>query len=331
MWGLSPQDNNTQINNYKTSYGITNPCAGTQGGGPEAIDVVIAGQNFLGYPTYCIVCPDRTLYFDVCWPPTATCFDPYIESCVPPLAANFSANVDQGCAGLTVFFSDQSAGNPTSWNWTFEGGDPPASTFQNPVVVYNSAGEFDVTLEVTAGSASNTKTEDNFINVFALPDVTFEPLDTACLEWPPFELIGGAPEGGDYSGPGVTDNIFDPATAGTGTHTIIYTYEDENGCENSASQDIVVDVCAGLKGNHNNAFKIYPNPSDGMFNISIKHQGQISITVYNLLGGVVLEQSAIINGNDMILLNLEDIPGGLYILALKTDSESFVEKIRIVR
>ena len=86
FWGLSPSDDNNQINNYKANYGITNPCAGTQGGGSAALNIVIDGQNFNGYPTYCVVCPDRTIYFGICWPPTVTCFDPYFEMCEPGLS-----------------------------------------------------------------------------------------------------------------------------------------------------------------------------------------------------------------------------------------------------
>lgn len=37
-----------------------------------------------------------------------------------------------------------------------------------------------------------------------------------------FDLTGGTPEGGTYSGPGVSGGIFDPAVAGTGSHTIVY-------------------------------------------------------------------------------------------------------------
>ena len=44
MWGLTPYNNDDEINAYKTAQGITNPCAGTDGGGDDAIDIVIAGQ-----------------------------------------------------------------------------------------------------------------------------------------------------------------------------------------------------------------------------------------------------------------------------------------------
>ena len=63
--------------------------------------------------------------------------------------ANFTANVLSGCPGFTVQFTDQSFGNPTSWQWSFPGGIPASSTDQNPVVTYNNAATYNhVTLRV---------------------------------------------------------------------------------------------------------------------------------------------------------------------------------------
>ncbi|OYT12138.1 MAG: hypothetical protein B6I19_10260 [Bacteroidetes bacterium 4572_114] len=103
FWGLSPSDNNTQINNYKAAYGITNPCAGTQGGGPAALNVVIDGQNFNGYPTFCIICPDKTLYFNICYPPSQACFDPYFEMCGPGLSVIPLSRIVQAPKVSTTF------------------------------------------------------------------------------------------------------------------------------------------------------------------------------------------------------------------------------------
>ena len=58
-----------------------------------------------------------------------------------------------------------------------------------------------------------------------------------------YNLSGGSPDGGTYSGPGVNDNgdgtyDFDPVAAGLGEHTLTYTYTNGNGCSNSAT-DVV--------------------------------------------------------------------------------------------
>jgi len=174
MWGLTPQDNNAQINNYKQNYGITNPCAGTEGGGPAAINIVNSGQPFIGYPTYVVVCPDRTVHYDVCWPPTVNCFDPYFEDCgATGITANFEADVEALCQDGQVNFTDLSAPGITGWEWTFEGGTPETSSEQNPTVMYETAGTFDVSLTVSDGSNSATVENEDMIMVYALPDVTF--------------------------------------------------------------------------------------------------------------------------------------------------------------
>jgi thiol-disulfide isomerase/thioredoxin len=83
FWGISNNlyDPDEVIDQYRANYNVSNPCAGPDGGGTTAHTTVIAGQNFLGWPTYCVICPDRTMYFDPCYPPTVTGFDPYFESC----------------------------------------------------------------------------------------------------------------------------------------------------------------------------------------------------------------------------------------------------------
>ena len=68
--------------------------------------------------------------------------------------------------GEKVHFVDHSTGNPTSWHWTFEGGEPSESTEQNPVVTYKKGGVYDVTLTVADDnneSASTTVT--GYVNV----------------------------------------------------------------------------------------------------------------------------------------------------------------------
>ena len=50
-----------------------------------------------------------------------------------------------------------------------------------------------------------------------------------CMGSGPITLSGAKPPGGEYSGTGVTDGIFDPEETGTGTFEINYDYEDGDG------------------------------------------------------------------------------------------------------
>jgi|GEM_PF-3544172 len=55
-----------------------------------------------------------------------------------------------------------------------------------------------------------------------------------------FALSGGLPVGGAYTGTGVSGNMFNPGTAGVGTHTITYSYTNPNGCSNTCTFTITV-------------------------------------------------------------------------------------------
>ncbi len=87
-----------------------------------------------------------------------------IQVKMPPVA-DFSASTTAVTTGGSVGFYDQSTNNPTSWSWTFNGGTPSTSSVQNPVVSYNTAGTYSVTLTATNDTGNDTKTKTAFITV----------------------------------------------------------------------------------------------------------------------------------------------------------------------
>lgn len=126
------------------------------------------------------------------------------------------------------------------------GGDPAGGIYSGPGV---SAGMFDPAL---AGAGSQILTysytdgngcinhANHTVLVNPQPVLTFSMLPDLCYSDAPYPLTEGLPAGGTYSGNGVTGGIFDPSVAGTGTHTITYTYTDANSCTNSITQTILV-------------------------------------------------------------------------------------------
>ncbi len=83
---------------------------------------------------------------------------PYITE-IPVITAQavaiaFVASDSSITKGETIQFTDMSTGGVTSWAWSFPGGNPSTSTEQNPLVVYDSVGIFDV--ELTAGNGINS-------------------------------------------------------------------------------------------------------------------------------------------------------------------------------
>ncbi|MBS1537221.1 MAG: T9SS type A sorting domain-containing protein [Bacteroidetes bacterium] len=65
-------------------------------------------------------------------------------------------------------------------------------------------------------------------------------IDTVCMGAAPIILTGGTPEGGIYSGKGVSNGIFNASQAGIGSFIITYTFTDNQGLTSSDSGLITV-------------------------------------------------------------------------------------------
>jgi subtilisin family serine protease len=92
------------------------------------------------------------------------------ESVPPPAAAAAAADpavslaADTAITGqvpLSVQFTDQSPGSPSSWAWNF--GDAGSSTDQNPLHIYTVPGRYDVTLDATQAAGSARKRHQNAV------------------------------------------------------------------------------------------------------------------------------------------------------------------------
>lgn len=95
------------------------------------------------------------------------------------LIANFFADATSVNPGTSVEFFDTSIGDPSSWLWTFEGGNPDSSTDEQPLVEYALDGLYDVQLIVGNGETSDTLLREDYILV--TEDI---PVETDTLAYP---------------------------------------------------------------------------------------------------------------------------------------------------
>lgn len=105
--------------------------------------------------------------------------------------AEFEADLTNIPAGYKVSFSDLSAGVPTSWNWTFEGGTPATSTEKNPQVEYLATGVYGVTLVVSNPEGTDTEVKSGYITVTGTtaPEVYFIASDSVTCSGNTVQLI----------------------------------------------------------------------------------------------------------------------------------------------
>jgi hypothetical protein len=194
-----------------------------------------------------------------------------------------------------------------------------------------STGETDQTITVTSsgnitvsysnGSCS-TESAATIVTVNPLPTVSMSPLSQVCVYNPAFALTVGTPAGGTYTGPGVTTNQFDPNTAGTGTHTITYSYTDGNSCSNDATTDIVVDACLGLE-EIASGINVYPNPTND--HLIIELDGEFNYTITDARGRVVSEGYA----NNTTTVDVQSFEYGVYFVNINTNEKA--STIRVVK
>ena len=90
----------------------------------------------------------------------------------PPINVDFAADEVKVVEGSQIQFTDLSTGNPTSWEWTFVGGTPETSSDQNPIVTFNTTGQFDITLAASNSDTINTLIKTSYVNVVPDLDLT---------------------------------------------------------------------------------------------------------------------------------------------------------------
>ena len=83
----------------------------------------------------------------------------------PPSAQISADKTNINCMNDTVYFVDHSAvrASNATWNWSFPGGSPSTSNLEDPIIVYNQAGTYDVSLTVTDQFGTSSQTLSNFI------------------------------------------------------------------------------------------------------------------------------------------------------------------------
>jgi PKD repeat protein len=188
---------------------------------------------------------------------------------IDPPVASFAANTTTITEGGSVSFTDQSSNNPTSWNWSFEGGSPSSSSSENPTVTYNTPGTYNVSLTVANAGGSDSKTINNYITVeeevIPAPVANFSASATTIAvggsvsfsdqstnnptSWN-WSFAGGTPSTSTAQNPTVTYNT-------AGTYQVALTAANAGGSDSETKynyitvEEVVPEYCAS-KGNNVN-------------------------------------------------------------------------------
>jgi len=220
---------------------------------------------------------------------------------IQPSQVTATAGASTVCAGDST---DLTASGSSTYAWS------PVSSSNATVIVTPAA----TTTYTVVGTDVNgcTDTTTVTVNVNPLPTVTLSALATVCVDDASVLLNQGSPAGGAYSGTGVGAGNFSPATAGVGTHAITYTYTDNNGCTNTATQNITVDACTGINElNINNLLSATPNPATEVVTLTWNPAVRVAvIEVVDIQGRVVNTVSNPTTSS--VNIDVVSLPAGVY-------------------
>jgi hypothetical protein len=217
-------------------------------------------------------------------------------------------------------------------------GNPAGGTFSGSGMSGNlftpasaGIGSHTITYSYTNSSGCSGTATVN-INVNATPTVSFSGLNPSYILADPAATLTGSPAGGIFSGPGISGNTFSPSAAGVGTFTIVYIYNDGNGCMNAICESVTVTQFIGFEehqADNGNEISILPNPSNGKFTLTFDGQNQaVKIRIVNVVGQIVHEENYDqYRGIYSKSIDLSAFADGVYSLTVEVNGELYQKSL----
>lgn len=189
-------------------------------------------------------------------------------------------------------------------------------------------GAYQLTVTDANGCTSMTSVT---LNGPALPNVTLNIVfpgvgDSLCITDGARPLNGESPAGGTWSGTGVSGSNFTASTAGLGVHPVTYTYTDQNGCTNTAIDNITVITCVGFEEQAiDQRIQLFPNPAHDAATLEINGLNEpVRVELFNAIGERV--DSWMMN-QSIMTVNLNDKANGVYLLNVYTPQGIVTKKL----
>ena len=228
--------------------------------------------------------------------------------------ANFMIDETGGCVSHTVNFQNNSLGTIDNFLWTFEGGNPTTSMDENPQIVYDSPGVFDVGLEIYGAQGSDTILMENAIEILDVPIASFDYF---------FAIQGTANFNNNSTNATLYEWDFGDGTSvsneempfhiynSVGDFVVTLTASNEY-CSNTFTDTI--SILTSLEDLELSAVRIFPNPSSNYLTIELQDSGMAQFDVYSING----TRLDFLNGefSNSKKLNVGKLPRGVYIISI---------------
>ncbi len=242
----------------------------------------------------------------------------------------------------TVAFTDLSTNFPDTWLWlitpptiTYQNGT--ASYSQNPYVSFDAPGPYTVTLTASNAEGSDTETKTDYITVsypvpvadFIADNTTPTTSDTVIFT----DLSINSPDSWSWIITPSTYSYLNGTTSfsqhpnirfdAAGNYTISLTASNEWGSGMETKTDyITASGSIGINPISENQgiseISVWPNPTTGILNINLSFQDKIEISVLDITGSVIFQQTL----NNENTIDLSSLREGLYYITFTSHYQS---------
>ncbi len=254
--------------------------------------------------------------------------------------ANFSAGETYLVSGQTTDFTDETSGDPISWEWTFYGGTPETSTDQNPTgIQYDVQGAYDVELLATNAYGSDAITKEDYVvvdgpfaefdsdvtNIEVGGSVTFNDMSINNPTTWSWKFFGASPPAFNGQDP--------PAVtySSAGSYNVKLTVFNDLGSNYTTKTDYIVVGDVGVdEATLEESMSVYPNPAQGSFTLDLGHtMKDVQVNVIDTKGKVVYQR--LYSGeHDKMLIDLSEYPAGIYMLRVQSGDIHIDRKVTMV-
>ena len=225
--------------------------------------------------------------------------------------------------GLDFTFTNNSTSTPPhTFIWDF--GDGTNSNSANPSHSYFNDSIYDVCLYVTDTCGSDTTCQ--LVHPCYLPTANFISSGNG-LQW---SFTNNSASGPNTSwhwdfGNGDSSSVQNPSYSYLldNNYNVCLTVTDNCG-QQTFCDSVNAYNNTGFDHFENNKFKVYPNPTEGVFNIS-SNDNFTQIQLLTLTGKIVLEKH--INHSNTSIIDISDFERGIYLLKISNDEFIYSYKV----
>lgn len=245
---------------------------------------------------------------------------------LPPDAGFIS--LDTVCVNTSFIITDTSKGYGVSYSWDFGSGASPssASTKGPHVVSFNTPGQKTVKLIATNQAGSDTSTRILWVDEMPVADFGISS-NGGTISFSD-SSSGASSHYWDF-GDGSFSNLQNPSHPYTATGLYYVTQVVYNTCGNDSTVKTVWVVMPGIYSPNSSEFgvEIYPNPSEGIFLVTLDRQDKYHWKVTDITGKLIGQANEDFEKKQQFQIDLSKEASGVYFLQIHTKKASKLIKL----